>query len=302
MARPRTQDRRTLVPYKSVHSPLRTMPPATDRPVLELTGEASPWRTLLGDLWRERDLLPMLAAKDFHARYRSASLGVLWSVLLPLLQGAVLAVVFTRVVRIPIGEGVSYPVFVISGMVLWSYFSQSLVAGSTAIVDGSAIATKVYFPRLILPAVPALTNVVALLIANATVLLLMAVFDQPYLADLVLLPAALGLLFLLVTTLAALLALAHVYFRDIRYLVQALLLVALYATPVIYPLERADRYEGVLLANPVTGVLQLARQAVFGEAHRLGAAVTSTVAWIVGLTVLALLAYRRHERVAVDRL
>jgi lipopolysaccharide transport system permease protein len=244
----------------------------------------------------------MLAAKDFHARYRSASLGVLWSVVLPLLQGAVLAVVFTKVVRIPVAPGVSYPVFVISGMVLWTYFSQSVVAGSTAIVDGAAIATKVYFPRLILPAVPALTNVVAVSISAATVVLLMVAFDVPLRASLLLLPVAVAMLLALASLASSLLALAHVYFRDVRYLVQATLLVALYATPVIYPLERAARFEGILLANPVTGVLQLARQAVFGEADRLGAAVASTCGWLVALAAVAVVAYRRHERIAVDRL
>jgi lipopolysaccharide transport system permease protein len=270
--------------------------------VLELTGESTPARILLRDLWRDRDLLPMLAAKDFHARYRSAALGVLWSVLLPLFQGAVLAVVFSKVVRIPIAPDVSYPVFVISGMVLWSYFTQSITSGSTAIVDGAPIATKVYFPRVILPAVPAMTNVVALAISASTVVLLMLLFDVSITATLLLFPVAIALLLALASLGSILLALAHVYFRDVRYLVQAALLVGLYASPVIYPLERAERFEDLLLANPVTGALQLARYAVFGEAHLLGAAVASTCLWILGLAVVTLLAYRRHERIAVDRL
>src|SRR5436305_10109124 len=129
----------------------QTLPSSAEKPVLELTGETTPLPVLLGDLWSRRSLLPMLAAKDFHSRYRSASLGVLWSVFLPLLQGAVLAAVFTKIVKIH--TPYSYPVFVLSGMVTWSYFTQSLSASSTSIVDGAAIAGKVYFPRLLLPAV-----------------------------------------------------------------------------------------------------------------------------------------------------
>jgi len=276
--------------------------PSTARPVLELTGEATPVRVLGVDLWRHRGLLPMLAAKDFHARYRSATLGVLWSVLLPLLQGAVFAIVFTRVVDIPVSPGVSYPVFVISGMVLWSFLTQSLSAGATAIVDGGAVAGKVYFPRSILPAVPVLANLVSLAIAQASVLLLMAVFDVAWSATLLLLPVAMALTALVAVLLAEPLALLHVYFRDVRYVVQAGLMVALYASPVLYPLDAAAGLRPLLLANPVSGPLQLARFAIFGEADAIGAALATTAAWVLALSVVTALAYRRHERVAVDRL
>lgn len=275
---------------------------ATPQTVLELTGESTPVGALLGDLWRHRDLLPMLAAKDFHARYRSASLGVLWSVFLPLLQGAVFAVVFTRVVRVPLAPGLSYPVFVISGMVIWSYFTQSLLAGSTAIVDGGAIAGKVYFPRSILPAVPVVANSISFAISAATLLGLFVVFDVPFRLTLLLFPVAMLLTALLAGLMASLLTLLHVYFRDVRYAVQATLLVALYASPVIYPLEEAKGLQPIVLANPVTGALQLARFALFGEAHRVGAALTVTTGWLLVLAVAAVLAYRRHERTAVDRL
>jgi ABC-type polysaccharide/polyol phosphate export permease len=80
------------------------------------------------------------------------------------------------------------------------------------------------------------------------------------------------------------------------------LLVALYIAPVIYPLAQAKRLQNILLVNPVTGPLQLTRFAIFGDAERLGASLLITAAWIVALTIITLLAYRRHERVAVDRL
>jgi lipopolysaccharide transport system permease protein len=271
-------------------------------PVLELSGEATPMPTLLRDLWAHRGLLPMLAAKDFHARYRSATLGVLWSVLLPLLQGGVFAVVFTRVVGVPHDDGISYPVFVISGMVMWSFFTQSLTAGSTSIVDGGAIAGKVYFPRSILPAVPVLANTVSLAIAQGTVLGLMLLFGVSFGVTLLLLPVAMVLTAAVATILAEPLALLHVYFRDVRYVVQAGLLIALYASPVIYPLDAAGDLRPVLLVNPMTGALQLTRFAVFGEADALGPTVAVSVAWIIGLGAAALLAFRRHERIAMDRL
>ncbi len=271
-------------------------------PVLHLEGERTPPARLLADLWSRRALLGMLARKDFHSRYRSAGLGVLWSVLLPLFQGAVLAFVFSRFVKVDVGRDTSYPVYVISGMVLWGYFTQSLTAGATAIVDQAAVAGKVYFPRLILPAVPALANLVSLAVSAAVAAVLAAIFADPPGLSLLAMPAALVLMVLVVVTLAAIIAVVHVYFRDVRYLVQASLLIGLYATPVIYPLDAAGGYQWLLLANPVTGCVQLMRYAVLGEADRLAAAVGSTVVWVLALAVIAVAVYSRHERTAVDRL
>ncbi|HYD09631.1 MAG TPA: hypothetical protein VEA78_05960 [Acidimicrobiales bacterium] len=271
-------------------------------PVLDLSGETTPIRSLVRDLWQRRGLIRMLAAKDFHGRYRSASLGVLWSVALPLLQGAVLAVVFTKVVRIDLSRGLSYPVFVVSGTVLWGYTSSSILAGSTVLVDQGQIASKVYFPRLVLPFVPATANFVSFSLSVLVLLPIMIVTDTPFRLSLVVLPLVMALLYVLVVIVGALVAMLHVYFRDTRYIVQATLLVALYATPVIYPFERAMEYRWFLIANPATGPLNLGRWAIFGEGVYVLPSVLSTLAWCVVLALTTLVVYRRRERIAMDRL
>lgn len=271
------------------------------RHVLDLAGERTPVRRLVGDAVRERHLLPMLARQDFRGRYRSASLGVLWSVFVPLLQGAVLAVVFTRIVRIPTDS--PYPVFVIAGMVTWSYLRDSVQTAATSIVDNGGLAGKVYFPRLVLPAVAAAANSVAFVISIAVTLALLLVFGVPFGPSLLLLPVAMALAGVLAFALGANLAVLHVYARDTRYLVTAGMLVAFYAAPVIYPLELAGQFRPVLLANPATGVLQLVRWSFFGEASGgLAAPLASTLLWTAALLALALAVYARHERTAVDRL
>ena len=277
------------------------------REVLDLSGESTPIRALLSDLWRRRGLITMLAARDFNARYRSAALGVLWSAAIPLLQAIVLSIVFTKLVRIPVG-GVSYPVFILSGTVMWSFFSTSVNAGATVIVDQGQIAGKVYFPRLILSIVPPLANSVSFALSMLVLLPVMLVAGADLRPTLLLLPLAMLLMLVLVILIGSLTTLAHVYFRDMRYLVQAALLVLMYGTPVIYPLEVTLRpnvnpvFHWLLLANPATGPLVLARWCVFGRGAYVPVAVASTLAWCLVLLVGALLAYRRHERVAVDRL
>jgi homopolymeric O-antigen transport system permease protein len=271
--------------------------------MLDLSGETTPISALLGDLWRRRGLAPMLAAKDFHSRYRSATFGVLWSVLLPLIQGAVLAVIFTKVVRIVIPTGDNYPIFVISGTVVWAYFSSTVATGSTAIVDGGAIAGKVYFPRLYLSVVPALANLVGFVISVVVTLGLMPFFNVSFKLALLLLPVAIGLVVIEVVLMSAICSVAHVYFRDVRYMVQAILLMAFYATPVIYPLDKPHGWLRVLVtANPMSGPTQLTHFALFGDAPSLARSLEWMAGEMVVLLIVTLVAYRRYERVACDRL
>jgi ABC-type polysaccharide/polyol phosphate export permease len=268
--------------------------------VLELDGRPTPVRVLLRDLLGARGLLLMLARQDFAARYRSAVLGLAWTVFLPLLQGAVLALVFTHVVKVR--TDVPYAGFVLVGMATWGYLNGALSAASTSIVDGGALATKVYFPRLVLPSVAPTSGLVgyALSLVVAVAVSLAQAREAHW--QLVLLPAAMLLAFAFITSLSAVTALLHVWFRDVRYVVTALLLVAFYATPVIYPLSLAGDLEPFVLANPATGVVQLTRWCVFGRADSVGVAVAVTAAWTAVLLVATVVSFARHERTACDRL
>lgn len=268
--------------------------------VLELGPEPARIRFLLADTWRSRGLIATLARKSFNSRYRSAKLGVLWSVFLPMLQGAVLAVIFSRIVRVSVPY--DFPVYVITGMVTWNVFVASFTVGSTAIIDGGTITTKIYFPRLIPPVVPTAASLPGYAISLLVVLGLMVVSDVPLRTTLLLLPVAAVVLTVFTGLLSAFVALLHVYFRDIRYVVQALVMVWFYATPIFYSLEMAGRFRPVLLLNPMTGIVQLTRYAVFGRIEGLRPALTTTAVFIAVLTLLVLALYARFDRVAVDRL
>ena len=270
--------------------------------VLELTGESTPIREILRDLWMRRDLIPMLARKDFQSRYRSAVLGVLWSVFLPVIQGAVIAVVFSVVVKVP-SEGDNRAIYIMSGIVVWNYFTSAWTAGSTAIVDGGNIAGKVYFPRLIMPAVPSLANFPSLVISTAVTFVIALAFRSTIHLSFALIPAAWILTALLAIELSAITSLLHVYYRDVKYIVQAVAVVAMYAAPIIYPLSQAKRFQWVLIVgNPMTGPIQLMHEAFLGHATKVGESVAVTGGYIVVLAVIMLISFRKHERTAIDRL
>ena len=276
-------------------------------PVLDLVGERTPVRVLLRDLWAHRDLLALLARQDYRSRYRSASLGLVWAVFLPLLQGLVIAVVFSRLT----GGGLTklYVPYVICGVTAYGYLSSSLTAASTSIVDGAAIAGRIYFPRLVLPTTAPTANLpcFAISIALSLVVTLLCGLRPGW--HVVLLPAVVALAWALVTTAGALLSMLHVYSRDVRFVVQAGLLVLFYATPVIYFLEGRpgvaalpDGLVPFVLANPATGVVQLDRWVVTGDAAHVGTAVLVTLGWVLVLATATVLTYARRERIACDRL
>src|SRR3989304_8549731 len=107
----------------------------------------------LGDLWRFRELLYFLAWRDVKVKYKQTALGVVWAVLQPLLTMAIFSVLFGRFVKMP-SDGAPYPIFVFIGLLPWNYFSSVLGSSTTSLVTGANLITKIYFPRLIVPASP----------------------------------------------------------------------------------------------------------------------------------------------------
>jgi ABC-type polysaccharide/polyol phosphate export permease len=130
--------------------------------VLELVGERTPVRGLVKDFWAHRDLLYMLARQDYRSRYRSASLGLVWAIFLPLLQGIVIAIVFTHLTGG--GKTSSFLPYVIGGVTAFGFVSSSLNSASSSIVDNGAIAGRLYFPRLVLPTITPTANLPGLVI------------------------------------------------------------------------------------------------------------------------------------------
>lgn len=225
-----------------------------------------------------------------------------WAVGLPLIQAVVLAVVFTRIVKIETGG--NYGVFVFAGMLPWTFLSGSVITGSTAIVDGSALATKIYFPRALLPLVTIGANIYGFIPGVAVLLLAAATLGEGLSTDVWLVVPATLLMIAFVASLVLVLAGLHVYFRDLRFMVQAAILAWFYGTPVIYPLDLATgTLRTVLLVNPATGMVTLFRDAVSDTGtDDLATALIATAAWTLGLAVIGLVLHCRRDRVFVDLL
>lgn len=268
--------------------------------VLELSDQPDSavqwWRNLVG----HRDVLMVLARKDFQTRYKRASLGVTWAVAVPLLQAAVMAVVFSKVVRA--GSGSTYPIYVMSGVVPYTYFSSVLSSGVVSIVEGAGLTEKVWFPRALLVLVPALANVVGLVISAVILIGAMPIFGVGYSPRLLLLAPGIALLVALATALSLVLAALHVYFRDVKFLVQAALMVWLYVTPIIYPLSLVHRLQPFIEANPLTGIVIIFHMATVGSTGPWIVPVFVSVAVTGVLLAVGYEVHRRHDRLFVDLL
>lgn len=269
-------------------------------PVLHLTARPDSVREWGRELRGYGPTLVMLTRKDFQTRYKRASFGILWAVALPALQATIMAVVFSRVVKI--GSLHNFPVYVISGVVAYSYVTTSLAPASTAIADATPLAERVWFPRAILAAVPCLSSLVGLATSVVILVLLIPAFGVHYGVDLLLILPATVLLVAFVISLSLVLAALHVYFRDVRFLVQAGLLVWIYATPILYPQNLLGRLGPLVSANPLTGIVGLFHLAALGRSGPSAGGLLVSIGATLVLLVVSVEVYRRHDRLFVDQL
>lgn len=272
----------------------------TARPGFVLSGPATPLRQLAAELWASRRLLALLARKEFFVRYRRASFGVLWAVALPLVQAIVLAAVLDRFVRFDTGN--DFVLYVFSGTLGWSFFSASVNGGATSIVDNAEISSKIYFPRALFPLTVIGAGLYGLCISVVLLVAMTAGLAGLPGFELLWYVPAVAALVVLTSSIAVLLAALQVYFRDIKYLVQAALLPMFYVTPIFYPLSAVEALRPYIEANPMTGVVQLFHAGTFGSDSSWGAGILWMMAWSLVLVVAAAWVHCRHDRVLSDLL
>lgn len=270
-------------------------------PVLELRPEPSrriPW---LKEIWSFRGVVGILARKDFQVRYKRATFGIVWAVLIPLVQATVFVVVFSRLGHFN-HLAFSYPAYVLAGTLSWSYFNLVLTSGSTSIVDGAGISDKVWFPRSVLVLVPVISNLFGLLTSMLLLVVAMPVVHAHYAWRTLLLIPAVAFVIVFAAAITLVTSALHVYFRDVRYIVLALLLVMFYLTPIVYPASRLHHIGAWLALNPMTGIIGLFQLAAAGPFGPMEHALLVSAAFTVVLAVAGLEGNRRHDRLFVDLL
>lgn len=269
--------------------------------VSELTALPAPWGAWVREIWDHREVIGVLTRKDFQVRYKRASFGVLWAVLLPVVQAVVYVVVFSRIGRFN-HTSFSYSAYVLSGVLAWAYFATTAQFAVTSIVDAASITDKVWFPRSVAAIVPVLSNLFGLLTSMVLLIIVMPFIHAHITWRLFMLIPALLLLCLFVLGFGLVTSALHVYFRDVKFLVQAGVLVFFYLTPIIYPAAALHSIGPWLALNPMTGIVGLFQYAAAGHFGALGPSLIVSGAATVLLLVAGLAGQRRYDRLFVDQL
>ena len=260
----------------------------------------------LRDAWHYRDLLWLLVRRDFVSFYKQTVLGPVWFFLQPLLTTVMYVFIFGRLAGLST-DGLPQPLFYMSGIVAWNYFSECITKTSTVFRDNASIFGKVYFPRIIMP----LSIVVSNLVRFGVQLLLLGCLIVYYViregytlqanAYLLLFPLMVLLMALLGLGSGMLISAMTTKYRDLAFLVTFGVQLFMYATPVIYPLSSApEAARGIIEANPLTPVMEGIRLGLLGRGefslHSLLYAIGSSLA----VLLLGIVVFNRVEKTFID--
>src|SRR5215204_5371218 len=230
----------------------------------------SAWLSLdLKDFWTYRELLYFLTWRDVKVRYKQTAIGVLWAILQPVLTTAIFTVIFSALARFE-SQTVPYPLFALSGFLIWLFVFNSISFSANSLVGNTNLVTKIYFPRLIVPVSATLSGLFDLLFSFAVLAAMMIYYvSKGGLAlswQIVLAPVFIFLTILLSISLGTLFSALNVRFRDVKFALPFALQVWMFTSPIFYPPEiLSDKARFVLAFNPLTGILQGFRAALFGE-------------------------------------
>jgi ABC-2 type transport system permease protein len=236
------------------------------------------------ELWDFGEVLQELVKRDLKVRYKRSVLGIFWTMLNPLLMMVITSIVFSNLFRQTI---TNFPIYVLSGYVVWTFFSQSTVAASSSILDSSGLTRKVYVPPALFPLASVMSGVVNLVLAIVPLGLLMAVTGGTFSWALLVLPISAVLLALFAYGLGLILSSSAVFFRDTVYTYQVLLVAWMYLTPLFYPPQIIpDRWKVLVYLNPVYHMVQLFRAPIYEGVLPDGSNVLAAVLFAVGILVL----------------
>jgi lipopolysaccharide transport system permease protein len=266
-----------------------------DKPVVIIESSKAWVPVNLSDLWSYRELLYFLVWRDIKVRYKQTLLGALWAILQPLTTMIIFTYFFGKLARIPT-DGIPYPVFFYTGLLIWTYFSGAVTNGANSLLGNTNLITKVYFPRLIIPAAAVGAGLVDFAIASILLIGFLIYYSFPVNAGYLMLLPLVTLTTLFALGLAVWLSALNVRYRDVRYALSFVIQVWMFVSPIIYPSTLVpEQWRWVLLLNPLTGIVEGFRAALFGQDFQWLALAYST-GFTLMLLVYAAYKFRRMER------
>ncbi len=268
-------------------------------PLLTIEGGRR-WAAIdLRELWAHRDLLYFLAWRDVKLRYKQTVLGAAWAILQPFLTMVVFTILFGRLAKVP-SDGQPYAIFSYAGLLPWTFFSSAVGNSSNSLVGNANLITKVYFPRLVIPGAAVCASLVDFLIASAILMAMMPYYGVAFRSTLLMFPVLVAATMLVAAAVGMWLSALNVKYRDVRYALPFLVQTWMFVTPVIYPVSFIpERWRWLLKFNPMTGIIEGFRSAIFGRPFDWPTLATSS-AITIALLGYSAYAFRQMEREFAD--
>ena len=280
-------------------APARARPHLPGEPLVVIQPNAG-WNLFkLRDVWAYRELLFFLTWRDVKVRYKQTALGAAWAILQPLFMMLIFTIFFGRLAGVDSGS-VPYPLFALAGLVPWTFFSNAVTASSNSLVGSANLITKVYFPRLIVPAAAMLAGLVDFLLSFVLLVVMMVLYRVTPTMHLLFLPVLVLMTSLFSLGVGTWMSALNVKYRDVRFALPFLIQLWLFVSSVILPSSSIpQKWRWFLWLNPMSGIIEGYRAALFGLPFDWPSLGIASV-----LTVLVLLyaayAFNRVERSFAD--
>ena len=254
------------------------------------------------DLWRFRELFIFLAWRDILVRYKQTVIGLSWSLIRPFLTMVVMTIVFGKLAKMPTDGNVPYPILVYAAMLPWQFFSTSFSEASNSLITNSNMLTKIYFPRLIIPASTVIVNFVDFLISFIILVGLMIWYHFVPSWTILYLPLFLGLAFLSSIGAGLYIAALNVKYRDFRYIVPFVVQFGMYISPVGFSSNNIpEKWRLLYSVNPMVGVIDGFRWCITGgESQIYLPGMFLSVGLIVLLLIFGIWYFRKMEKSFAD--
>ncbi len=255
----------------------------------------------LRELWEYRDLAFFLVKRDVSIRYRQTLIGTVWAILQPLLLAVVFSVFLGHYAKVPSGADVPYPVFALTGMTMWLYFSQAMQFASDSTVSSRELIAKVWFPRMIIPVSAVVPPAIDFIPAFVVALIVQLAYGIVPPIQILLVPLLMAVTLVVALGAGLWLSALNVRYRDIRLAVPFLIMVGLFVTPIVYPFDSVpESVQPFYAINPMVGVLETFRWMLFPAAEWPGALILIPLAAAVVLLVTGAWYFARAERDFAD--
>ncbi len=251
------------------------------------------------DIWAYRELLFFLTWRDVKVRYKQTALGAAWAILQPLFMMIIFTIFFGRLAGVA-SAGIPYPLFALAGLVPWTFFANAITASGNSLVGSANLITKVYFPRLIVPAAAMLAGLVDFLLAFMMLVLMMVYYRVTVTVQILMLPVLILLTALFSLGVGTWMSALNVKYRDVRFALPFLIQLWLFVSSVILPSTSIpQKWRWLLMLNPMSGIIEGYRAALFGLPFDWPALGIASALTIVVL-LYAIYAFGRVERSFAD--